>query len=74
MKIIEAQQESVELTDREQDTKNRRDFAMDLFHLPVEEAAREALDKHKGKPSKAFVEWVSDGTLTVVAGEVTTAG
>lgn len=74
MKIHEATEQSVELTDRETETNERYDFYCSVFKMPSQEAAAEALAQHKGgKPSKEFVEWLSKGALTKTDGQITPA-
>lgn len=64
MKIHEATEEAVELTEREQEVVDQYDFYRNVHGIPEVDAAKEALDHFKGKPSKQFVEWLSSGALT----------
>jgi hypothetical protein len=73
MKVHEAQEATVELNDRETETKDTYDFYSAVLRYPKREAATEALSHHKGQPSKEFVEWLSEGTLTKDGGEVVPA-
>jgi len=74
MKITPATDETVTLNKSEQDTKSMFDFYRTIGKMTVADAAKEALAQHKGgKPSKEFVEWLSDGSLTKADGEVTPA-
>jgi hypothetical protein len=63
----------INLNEREASTLNARNFYREYMGLSPEEATRTALEEHVGRPSKKFVEWLSDGKLTVVDGEVTEA-
>lgn len=68
MKILNGTEGEVELNDREAETTERLNLLINMFHLPEDEALDQALDQHKGKPSKAFVEWLSQGTRTIDGG------
>lgn len=70
MKVHEASEATVELTERESETRDWFDFYRVVGKLDVRNAASEALTHHKGKPSKEFVEWLSQGALTKDDGEV----
>lgn len=57
------------LTEKEQATVERRDENVALGLSPVASASL-ALDEHEGKTTKKFVEYLSDGSLTVDKGYV----
>lgn len=66
MKITDGE---VTLTEKEAVVAAERNLLMDQ-HYTVQSSALSALDHFKGKPSKKFVEWLSEGTLTITDGEV----
>lgn len=63
----------ITLNDREATTVTNRDFYMEVVGLSKPEAVKAALNDHEGRPSKQFVEWLSEGDLTVDHGSITTA-
>lgn len=73
MKITPATAEVVELNRAEIDTQGMFEFLRKIGGMSVQAAAEEALSKHHGKPSKEFVEWLSEGTLTKTDGDITPA-
>lgn len=58
------------LTDKEQGAYSHREYLTGTHHLGVTEAAEQALGVYDGKPTKEFVDWLSNHTLTIVKGEV----
>lgn len=62
-----------EFTEREQKTLDNLDFKVGVLHLDKTVALAEALEEHTGKPSKAFVEFVSDGSYTIKDGHLSAA-
>lgn len=62
-----------EFTDREQQTVDLVLLLVDVGHEDREDAVREALAEHSGRPSKAFVEHLSQGALTMKDGALTAA-
>lgn len=62
-----------EFTEREQQTVDMVLLLVDVGHIEREEAVREALAEHTGKPSKAFVEHLSQGALTIKDGALANA-
>jgi len=63
----------ISLNDQEAATVTRRDFNVSVMGMSPNEAVEQALAEHSGKPSRKFVEWLSDGRLTTAGGSITTA-
>lgn len=64
--------EGVSLSDKEFEVTAMRDLLFDQGDNKVV-AARTALDRMSGVPSKQFVEWLSEGALTKHDGQIVAA-
>lgn len=63
----------INLNEREAATLIRRDFYIEIAGDTPELAVEKALAEHGGKPSRKFVEWLSQGRLTMNDGAVAPA-
>lgn len=63
----------ITLNDREAATLTARDYFTEVVGLSKAEAVELALAEHVGKPSRKFVEWLSDGAFTMTDGSVSPA-